>query len=130
VIDRIDRVPGAAGTVTELIDYKTGNAERLKDKLADPQEDTQLAFYAALLAGQPGATGPLAAAYLPLDESDTIAAIVHDEVEASAVQLVEGLGRDLARVREGAPLPALGEGEACTFCEARGLCRRDHWTAA
>jgi hypothetical protein len=22
----------------------------------------------------------------------------------------------------------LGEGSACTYCEARGLCRRDHWT--
>ena len=25
------------------------------------------------------------------------------------------------------PLPALGEGSACDYCEARGLCRRDHW---
>jgi len=129
VIDRIDRVHGDAGPVIELIDYKTGNAEGLKRKLADPQEDTQLAFYAALLAGQPGTVGPLAAAYLPLDESDTIAAIVHAEVEASAQRLVEGLGHDLARVRAGAAMPALGEGDACTFCEARGLCRRDHWAA-
>jgi len=34
-----------------------------------------------------------------------------------------------ARVREGAALPALGEGVACDWCAARGLCRRDHWTA-
>lgn len=130
VIDRIDRVPGPQGPVTELIDYKTGSAEGLKKKLARPQEDTQLAFYAALLSHQADAPpGPLAAAYLPLDESDGIAALVHEDVETTAVQLVAGLGRDLARIRGGTPLPALGEGDACTFCEARGLCRRDHWAA-
>ena len=37
---------------------------------------------------------------------------------------------ELARIRAGAALPALGEGGACTFCAARGLCRRDHWPAA
>ena len=26
-----------------------------------------------------------------------------------------------------AALPALGEGVACEYCAARGLCRRDHW---
>ena len=29
--------------------------------------------------------------------------------------------------RTGAPLPALGEGRLCDFCEARGLCRKDDW---
>jgi ATP-dependent helicase/nuclease subunit B len=129
IIDRIDRIAGADGPVTELIDYKTGSADTLKKKLARPQEDTQLAFYAALLLQQPGDPGPLSASYLPLDESDGVAAMPHKEVEATAVRLVAGLGRDLARVRAGAPLPALGEGDACTFCDARGLCRRDHWIA-
>lgn len=125
VIDRIDR----HGAATELFDYKTGSADVLKKKVARAQEDTQLAFYAALLAQQPGAEerGPMTAAYLPLDESDGITAIPHPDVERTAVQLVAGLGRDLARIRAGAPLPALGEGVACGFCEARGLCRRDHW---
>jgi len=45
----------------------------------------------------------------------------------SAALLIAGLGRDLARLSEGAAMPALGEGSACEFCEARGLCRRDHW---
>ena len=25
-------------------------------------------------------------------------------------------------------LPALGEAPVCERCDARGLCRRDHWT--
>ena len=32
-----------------LIDYKTGSREKVKQRLAEPLEDAQLAFYAALL---------------------------------------------------------------------------------
>ena len=35
---------------------------------------------------------------------------------------------DMARIAEGAPLPALGEGKACEYCAARGLCRKDFWS--
>jgi len=42
---------------------------------------------------------------------------------------VIGIGQDLARLRQGAAMPALGEGVACEYCEARGLCRRDHWAS-
>ncbi len=94
---------------------------------AETQEDTQLAFYAALVLSQSPAPDAIEALYLPLDDSDTIKAIEHKGVEASAARLVEGIGRDLARLREGAALPALGEAQACQYCEARGLCRRDHW---
>jgi ATP-dependent helicase/nuclease subunit B len=31
------------------------------------------------------------------------------------------------RIAQGAPLPALGEGMACEYCAARGLCRKDFW---
>lgn len=128
VIDRVDSVMGDDGPVTQLIDYKTGSSQDLRTKVKHPQEDTQLAFYAALMAQQSHAAGPLAAVYLPLDDADGIRAIEHKNVEASAQQLVDGIARDLARLRDGAVMPALGEGRACEFCEARGLCRRDHWT--
>jgi len=126
-IDRVDSVPRDAGPVTELIDYKTGSAQQLRSRVSRPQEDTQLAFYAALMAQQSGAAGPLAAVYLPLDEADAIRPIEHRNVEATARQLVDGIAHDLARLRDGAVMPALGEGRSCDFCEARGLCRRDHW---
>lgn len=124
----IDRIDAASDGTLELIDYKTGSAEMLKHKLREPLEDTQLAFYAALL--DPSGSQPMAAAYLPLDTGKPIAALPHPQVQRSAVRLVAGLGGELARVRDGAPLPALGEARACEFCEMRGLCRRDHWSAS
>ncbi len=135
VIDRIDSVPAATGTanrgpVTQLIDYKTGSTQALRDKVAQPQEDTQLPFYAALAIEQGravGDIGPLDAIYLSLDDPKQITEVRHPEVEHSALALVEGLGHDLARLRGGAALPALGEGAACDHCDARGLCRRDQW---
>ena len=133
VIDRIDGVSGQAGPVTQLIDYKTGATQSLRDKVRQPQEDTQLPFYAALAIEQgrvAGEIGPLDAIYLALDDAKAIVEVRHPDVERSATALIEGLGRDLAQLRRGAVLPALGEGAACDHCEARGLCRRDQWADA
>ena len=46
-----------------------------------------------------------------------------------AAALYEGMAHDLARIAAGAPLPALGDGSVCDWCEARGLCRKDFWHA-
>jgi ATP-dependent helicase/nuclease subunit B len=123
-IDRADHVKGEAGPEVELIDYKTGSIEALRQQVKVPLEDTQLAFYAALMA--PGAGAPLQAMYLSLGRE--IKGVPHPDVEHSAQSLIEGLGDELARVQAGHGLPALGEGRVCDYCEARGLCRRDHWT--
>lgn len=130
VIDRVDSVlsdDAAQGPIIQLIDYKTGSAAALRELVAQPLEDTQLAFYAALMARQSDAVGAIAACYLPLDAGDTVRAIDHVDVEFSAEQLIEGIGIDLTRLRAGAAMPALGEARACEYCDARGLCRRDHW---
>jgi len=42
-------------------------------------------------------------------------------------QLLESISSDMARIEQGAEMPALGEGAACDFCNARGLCRKDFW---
>jgi ATP-dependent helicase/nuclease subunit B len=126
IVDRIDSVE--CGSAVELIDYKTGNAAALKEKVKQPLEDTQLAFYAALMSSR--SPLPLRAAYLALDGSKGLEEIVHEDVEASAVALVEGLADDLRRLRAGAGMPALGVGATCDHCAARGICRRDHWTEA
>ena len=129
-IDRIDRWTGEAASdesTLELIDYKTGSASRLKESMSDPFEDTQLAFYAALVRSQSDA--PLRAVYLALDGTRGIEAIAHRDVEASAAALVAGAADELRRIRAGSALPPLGEGSTCDHCEARGLCRRDHWAA-
>lgn len=122
-IDRMDHVRAEQGAAIELIDYKTGNPTALRDKVKQPLEDTQLAFYVALMQAE--AAVPLQATYLTLGRK--IESIAHPDVEDSARSLVQGLAHDLDRIRQGVGLPALGEGQVCDFCEARGLCRRDHW---
>ncbi|MES2992843.1 MAG: PD-(D/E)XK nuclease family protein [Pseudomonadota bacterium] len=125
IIDRIDERPAEGAPIVELIDYKTGSASSLKEKVRDPLEDTQLAFYAALMRER--TTLPISASYLALDGTRGIEGVPHPEVEASAAALVEGLSHDLRRLQGGAGLPALGVGATCEHCAARGICRRDHW---
>jgi ATP-dependent helicase/nuclease subunit B len=88
-----------------------------------------LPFYAALLAhqGQPVDQ----AAYLAYDSRTRgLKWISSLPLPHAAEQLRDGLAEDLRQLHAGQPLPALGEGQACEFCAARGLCRRDDWSAA
>jgi ATP-dependent helicase/nuclease subunit B len=123
---RIDRIDMHGGTV-ELIDYKTGNVQGLRDRVRNRLEDTQLAFYALLMDADQGDPAAIGAGYLALDDSKAPLALAHPEVADSARALLQGLADDLRRLRAGAGLGALGEGTTCDHCEARGLCRRDHW---
>lgn len=128
-LDRLDQHPDGR---VQLLDYKTGSLQALKDQLSDRSEDTQLAFYAALLAGdEQSGVKPEAvnAAYLALDDRQSPVPLPHAKVGESAVMLIRGLAGELQRLRAGEPMRALGEGELCEHCEARGLCRRDHWSA-
>ncbi|MEO8310708.1 MAG: PD-(D/E)XK nuclease family protein [Caldimonas sp.] len=124
-IDRIDRREGKDGATIELIDYKTGSAEKLKEKVREPLEDTQLAFYAALV----GDELPVTASYLAVDRTRGLIQIAHHRVADDARTLVVGIAGEMRRLRAGAGLRALGEGSACDYCRARGLCRRDHWAS-
>lgn len=121
--------PIRAGVSTQLIDYKTGNAKRLRDLVRAPLEDVQLGLYAALLVAHGTSAEAISAIYLPLDESGAINPVEHPQVARSAQRMIIGIGDELARIRAGAALLALGEGQACEHCSARGLCRRDHWAA-
>ena len=128
-LDRIDLAGNEGQGGAMLIDYKTGNADKLAKLVRTPLEDTQLAFYATLLTDEPHEPPPRAS-YLAIDERKPPRQIEHPDVALSAALLVEGLAADLAALRAGAGAPALGEGEACEFCHARGLCRRDDWSEA
>ena len=120
-IDRIDRL--ADGTPL-LIDYKTEALQKTKDRAKAGSEDTQLPFYALLAGGE----APRAL-YLNLAERETPSAHEMPDLPALAALLYDGMSEDVARIRAGAPLPALGEGSVCDWCEARGLCRKDFWNA-
>ena len=104
-----------------VMDYKTEPITTTKDRVKQPFEDTQLAFYATLM---PEA---VRAAYVNVGERHGTELVeqtaLHDVREA----LVEGIRLDFQRMHAGAPMPALGEGKACQYCDARGLCRKDHW---
>ena len=113
IVDRIDA--SRRRPVSQLIDYKTGSAAGLRSKLsASRSEDTQLAFYAALMRRAAAAPARRRASTCALDEQrGASSAIEHADVEASARRAARRHGGDLRRIRAGAPLPALGEGAVC-----------------
>jgi ATP-dependent helicase/nuclease subunit B len=41
----------------------------------------------------------------------------------------ERLSEVFAQMRNGAAMPAHGVDEACVYCEMRGLCRKNDWSA-
>jgi ATP-dependent helicase/nuclease subunit B len=124
-LDRIDRWMGAEGGQRRVMDYKTGSMSGLKAKLAEPLEDTQLAFY-ALLSGDDEQAPDVQASYLHIDDR-ACTDLPHPEVMASAQALHDGVIHDFQRIWQGQGMPPLGEGAVCDYCEARGLCRKDHW---
>lgn len=129
-LDRIDRQDSPEGAIPFVIDYKTEGRPGTLERVKEPLEDTQLAFYAALLPDE-----NLRAAYLSITDKRGDAAreaptllVEQLEVLMARERLREGLAHDMARVAAGQPMPALGEGRVCDFCAARGLCRKDFWT--
>ena len=114
-----------------VIDYKTESRDKTNKRVKDPFEDTQLAFYAALLPDE-----NLRAAYLSITDGRSASGregathLVEQLLVLQArEQLREGIVQDLGRVAAGHALPALGEGLVCEYCAARGLCRKDFWSA-
>jgi ATP-dependent helicase/nuclease subunit B len=118
-IDRVDRLPGGLRLV---IDYKTEGSQATQERMKDPSEDTQLAFYAALLDDD-----GMQAAYVNISERGKVLAVPHPQLLAARDLMRSAIATELRRIEGGAALPALGEGRACEFCQARGLCRRDSW---
>jgi ATP-dependent helicase/nuclease subunit B len=105
-----------------VIDYKTEARSNTAQRIKESLEDTQLAFYAALLSDD-----TLAAAYVNVGEKDATNAFFQTDIVRLRDQLLEHLASDMARIGQGTPMAALGEGKACEFCAARGLCRKDFW---
>lgn len=124
-IDRVDR--GTRGDAVRLIDYKTQSRDALRGKVRQPLEDTQLAVYAALQSAHDEGRRAVRASYLALDDDEAVCEVEHPDVQASAQRLLQELAEERARIEAGAALLALGESPVCDSCEARGLCRRDHW---
>jgi ATP-dependent helicase/nuclease subunit B len=117
-LDRIDKSPD--GT-TMVLDYKTESDSKTAKRLKEPLEDVQLAFYAALVGDE-----SLEAGYVNVSEKQS-KTYAQPDIDHSRSALIEGILDDMQAISAGKPLPALGEGAACDYCAARGLCRKDFW---
>ena len=122
VIDRVDVLAPSAGGGRLLIDYKTESDAATAKRTRAGTEDTQLAFYAALVGGD-----DVQAAYVNVGERGETRTHAQADVQALRDALCAGIQADMRRIAEGVPLPALGEGAVCDYCAARGLCRKDFW---
>lgn len=117
---RIDRIERDATGAISIGDYKTKAYAKLKRTFDAPGEDVQLSFYHALFDE-------------PVDEvqfisiDKTVKAIIQPELDRQAPAAMERLRSLLLDMRKGAPLPAHGVTEICTYCEVRLMCRKDHW---
>lgn len=122
LVGRIDRIDRAADGTLMVLDYKTENTGVTAGRLKEPLEDTQLAFYGALVDAD-----SLRAAYVNVGEKDGSKTFEEADIVDSRDALIAGILDDMQRIGEGAVLPALGEGTACDYCAVRGLCRKDFW---
>ena len=121
-LDRRDSVAARGESTALVIDYKTESDTKTAQRIKSGAEDIQLAFYAALLSHD-----TLRAAYVNVGERGETKIHEQEEVVHLRDLLVEGIQHDFERIAAGDPLPALGEGAACDYCAARGLCRKDFW---
>jgi ATP-dependent helicase/nuclease subunit B len=77
--------------------------------------------------GSDGTDDDLHAAYINLAER-TCKTTPQTNVLAARDAVLQGITVDVQRIHAGHTMPALGEGSACDYCAARGLCRKDMWT--
>ncbi len=119
---KLDRMDRSADGHALVMDYKTEPRTTTAARIRDAEEDTQLAFYAALLPDD-----TVSAAYVNLGEKEASKTYEQPAIVELRDALIEGILTDMRRITGGAALPALGEGKACDYCAARGLCRRDFW---
>ncbi|SFU31572.1 ATP-dependent helicase/nuclease subunit B [Polaromonas sp. YR568] len=122
LLGKLDRIDRQADGHALLIDYKTEPRSTTAERIKNGQEDTQLAFYAALMTDD-----TLAAAYVNLGEKEPTRTYEQPDIVGLRDELIDSILTDMARIARGAALPALGEGQACVYCAARGLCRKDFW---
>jgi ATP-dependent helicase/nuclease subunit B len=118
-IDRIDENDAGERTV---LDYKTKNAQSLRDRLRQG-EDHQLAFY-GLLSDRPVTSARYVALEAMKDKTGDAEALRYVEWQQAVGEQIVGAMQALAK---GAALPASGIESICRYCDVRGLCRKGAW---
>ena len=123
LVGKIDRIDHMADGTPWVMDYKTEARALTAERIKPDAQDTQIAFYGALLSHD-----TLAGAYINVGEREPTKTYTQPDIVHQRDQLIEGIVDDMSRIAEGAGLRAMGEGKACEFCAARGLCRKDFWS--
>ena len=123
LIGKLDRVDTQADGTPLVLDYTTEPRTQTAERLKPATQDTQIAFYGALISDD-----TLGAAYINLGEKEPSKTYNQPDIVHLRDQLIEGILSDTSRIAEGVGLRAMGEGKACDFCAARGLCRKDFWS--
>jgi ATP-dependent helicase/nuclease subunit B len=104
-----------------VVDYKARAVKPLQDSLQVPGEDVQLAVY-TLLWGD----AVTEAMFLSVDRGE-VKAVPSEDIQVLAQATSTRLAAMFDSLAAGARLRAQGTEAACEYCEARGLCRKDHW---
>ncbi len=117
---RLDRLDLDADGREAVLDYKAQSKQALRQRLNSGGDDVQLGVY-TILQGEAVSE----AAYVALDEQP-VCALPLDDPQAMAQDQAERLMATFSALRRGAPMPAHGVDSVCTYCEIRGLCRRDY----
>ena len=123
---RLDRIDSRRGDDGEeqfaVLDYKTGNHVAIKKRAENPDEDSQLPFYAMISEPIPAEL-----AYVGVDNAPVktfaMAGAVFDITSTHRTRLEQTMNS----IAAGAKLPAHGVDAVCDYCEAQGICRRRYW---
>jgi len=118
-IDRIDVLADASHLV-RVLDYKTQDANMLRNKLKQAGEDVQLPFYAHVFEATE-------AAFISIEKNKVLVVQPPQDVAQLSSANIERLKTVFAQMRAGVALPANGVDVVCTYCEMRGLCRKVEW---
>lgn len=118
-IDRVD-VMAQVANVERVLDYKTLDAAKLRNKLKQPGEDVQLPFYAYARDACEGA-------FFSLDKDQATVVAPSQEIRHLSLATIQRLLEIFSMLGAGAPMPANGIDAVCEHCEMRGLCRKTEW---
>jgi ATP-dependent helicase/nuclease subunit B len=122
-LDRVDvKSKDLPSPAFSVIDYKARPPKALQDSLVIPGEDVQLAVY-ALLWGD----AVTEAMFLSVDRRVVEPVAPDQEIPVLAKATSDRLAAMFDSLAAGAGMRAQGTEAACEYCDARGLCRKDHW---
>ena len=123
--DRMDRHQVFGKTIISVVDFKTGNMNKYKDPLENPQ----LPIYIAMSGTK---SGWEQSAYWGFQMS---AGQVRPEIvrlNQQDPEMADSVLDDIASILkeaciDGTTMPANGAPSTCSHCPYKGLCRKEHW---